>query len=92
MSETRPPGDQISGTITNNSGQAANGKDIDQTQTRIDVGGSPDRRGAPAARRGLQSASGRGRARRAAGGLVTRPSSGPRRLSKRRPGRSRTSR
>ena len=41
MSETRPPGDQISGTISNTSGQAAIGKDIDQTQTSIALGEAP---------------------------------------------------
>ena len=41
MSDTPRPGDQISGTISDVSGQAAIGKDIQQTQTRIDLGAAP---------------------------------------------------
>ena len=91
MSETRPPGDQISGTITNNSGQAGIGKDINQTQTSIDLGGAPtaeelQQLAAASQRFGPRSSA----TRRLRCG--TRLSSRPRPLSRRRLGQSRTSR
>jgi hypothetical protein len=41
MDDTRPGGTNIHGTITDNSGNAAVGTDIQQSQTRIDLGSAP---------------------------------------------------
>ena len=41
MPDTRPDGTSISGTITGNTGNAAIGTEIQQTQTRIDLASAP---------------------------------------------------